>query len=698
MIKRFIKKIFPRRYRLLKSPIHRLASFDEGYYLRRYPDVKEAVLRGQYALGLEHFYTVGQFEGRRPNALWKIIFPQAGMTKSSEKGRFFPSTNLDLLIPSSLNPELSIVMDGSDVHQNIFLLLSSLLREKLDSFEIIIVNGQDKEGMKRVQGLKMISLEKGQSFFEKTVEIVKGTYILFLAGEIRLFAKSVSSALEVMKSSERMGAVGAKIMDARGVLLEAGGVISQQGLCESRGFGDLPFRSQYLYKKEVDFFSPSFFLTRKDFLMKYQEALARDWVGYCLRLQKDGWEIVYHPSSMVVYFGESFLQSQKKFQPPVRKIQNKKRILYLDDRIPHIFLGSGFPRTNVILKLMVQMGYFVTFYPKTDSYEKLPRIYQDIPLEAELVVDRELTHFEKFLSGRKGFYDILFVSRPHNMQTIQELRQKNPDLFRNLKIIYDAEAVFGLRKVREMELKGKHFSEEEVKKMISKEIEITKNCDAVISVSEKEASLFRNQGCRDVHVLGHAVEVLPTPPSFHERKNFLFVGPLNYCHSPNADAVLWFSQKIFPLVLKSLSEEVNFTRVGYNQCRIIERLKHSRIRQLPRIEDLKATYDAFKIFVVPTRFSAGIPLKVLEAAAHGIPVVATPLVAEQLGWKNGYELLVGQDEQRFAEQCVRLYQDEKLWNHIRQNALHRVQQDCSMENFSGRLKMVLEETLNSVRV
>jgi hypothetical protein len=37
-----------------------------------------------------------------------------------------------------------------------------------------------------------------------------------------------------------------------------------------------------------------------------------------------------------------------------------------------------------------------------------------------------------------------------------------------------------------------------------------------------------------------------------------------------------------------------------------------------------------RVFAAPTRYSPGIPLKVHDAAAHGLPVVRTPLMAEQL--------------------------------------------------------------------
>ena len=66
-------------------------------------------------------------------------------------------------------------------------------------------------------------------------------------------------------------------------------------------------------------------------------------------------------------------------------------------------------------------------------------------------------------------------------------------------------------------------------------------------------------------------------------------------------------------------------------------------------------YDACRIFIAPTRFAAGIPYKVHEAAANGLPSVVTPLLAGQLTWSHDSELLVAESAEQFAEQCLRLY-------------------------------------------
>jgi glycosyltransferase involved in cell wall biosynthesis len=107
------------------------------------------------------------------------------------------------------------------------------------------------------------------------------------------------------------------------------------------------------------------------------------------------------------------------------------------------------------------------------------------------------------------------------------------------------------------------------------------------------------------------------------------------------------------------------------------------------MQDLTKLYGDARVFVAPTRYAAGIPHKIHEAAARGLPVVATELVATQLGWKNKVELLIGTDAASFAKQCVELYRNKELWMQLRQAGLARVKAECSKETFDRKLEEIL---------
>jgi glycosyltransferase involved in cell wall biosynthesis len=93
--------------------------------------------------------------------------------------------------------------------------------------------------------------------------------------------------------------------------------------------------------------------------------------------------------------------------------------------------------------------------------------------------------------------------------------------------------------------------------------------------------------------------------------------------------------------------------------------------------------------IAPTRFAAGIPHKVTEAAAHGVPVVLTPLLAGQLGWSEGVEALVAEGPAAFAAAVRRVHDDSDLWIQLRRAALAAVRRDHSPERFQSAVAAVV---------
>ncbi len=102
-----------------------------------------------------------------------------------------------------------------------------------------------------------------------------------------------------------------------------------------------------------------------------------------------------------------------------------------------------------------------------------------------------------------------------------------------------------------------------------------------------------------------------------------------------------------------------FRKNTRNSCSLTS-IDWSNIHLRGRLESPDTLYRQCRVFIAPTRFAAGIPHKVQEAAAHGVPAVVTPLLARQLGWRHEQEVLVAENPQDFAAQCLRLYRDAEL--------------------------------------
>ena len=542
-----------------------------------------------------------------------------------------------------------------------------------------------------------------------------------------MLPNSISAALATLKSAADIGAVGGKIILPDGTLQEAGSIVWQDGSCIGYGRGSSPLDPPFMFRRDVDYCSAVFLLTKRDlflgeggFAKAYVPAYYEE-TDYCARLWEQGKRVVYEPDAVVTHYefasspsSEAAIQLQEKHQkvfvtrhhnwllgqlPPAEaniltarthSRNGVKRILLLDDRVPHMALGSGFPRSNRMVHELVRMDHRLTLYPLTFYHENWSSIYEDIPREVEVITGHGLPHLERFLSDRAGCFDTVLISRPHNLANLRTIILEKRHLFSPATIIYDAEAIFALRLIEERRVKGKRVSSDERKRFLDEEIAPAVYCDSVVAVSEQESQEFVRYGIKQVQTLSYALGPSPTPKAFAERRDILFVGAIHEPNSPNADSVLWFSQKILPRIQKRLGERIKFIIAGVIHPEVEKQLDPKSVRVKGPVKELTELYNQSRIFVAPTRFSAGLPLKALEAAANGLPMVATLLVGSQLCWRDQADLLLAADEESFAEACATLYSNPELWRRLRENALSRVVSDYSPEAFSTQLQKILE--------
>jgi glycosyltransferase involved in cell wall biosynthesis len=120
-------------------------------------------------------------------------------------------------------------------------------------------------------------------------------------------------------------------------------------------------------------------------------------------------------------------------------------------------------------------------------------------------------------------------------------------------------------------------------------------------------------------------------------------------------------------------------------------VNHPHIKIQGPVADLRPYYNQSRLFIAPTRFAAGTPYKLYETASFGLPSVATGLLAGQLEWQGGVELLTApvQDATKFAAQIAHLYRSEQDWNELRANALARISRENSSAQFAANVRVVL---------
>ena len=85
-----------------------------------------------------------------------------------------------------------------------------------------------------------------------------------------------------------------------------------------------------------------------------------------------------------------------------RSVSRGEKILFIDDRVPHAGLGSGYPLCKEIIMLLADCGFDITFYPLTRPTENWEDVYATLPTNVEVILDRGIDGLENFMLERIG--------------------------------------------------------------------------------------------------------------------------------------------------------------------------------------------------------------------------------------------------------------------------------------------------------
>ena len=648
-------------------------------------------------------------------------------TRAKADLKQFFASDQTLKFPTLDHPALTVVLVFYNQAQLSLLCLRSLLEFADVSFRLIIVdNNSSDETPKLLEHIENAHIIRNQENFgfvravNQAAEQVKTEYLLLLNNDAVIEEATLSTAINTLKSDSSIGAVGAKIKLLDGSLQEAGSIIWNDGACLGYGRGQDPMQPEFMFQRDVDYCSGAFLLFRCDEFHKlgaFDEAFAPAYYeesDFCIRLQKRGKRIIYNPRVNITHYefassggmeGASKLQLKHQqilcdkhpeylsnklandgTNSITARINNKHpNILVIDDCVPHPSLGSGYPRSAHILNSLCELNLNVSFYPLQFPVDDWGAVYSTLDSTIEVLLDRGRAGLIPLLEKRKNFYQYIMVSRLHNMEIFNNIVDQDPALLEGSKVFYDAEAIFAPRDIMKMELLGQAITEDEKQKLIAKELDQARNAEKIISVSKMEADLYKHASYTNTVVLGHALQAEPGNKGFDERSGVLFVGALRDEGSPNVDSLLWFVINVLPIIEQEIPD-IELYVVGDCSAPSLKTIECGNVQFLGRLDSITSTYNDRRLLIAPTRFAAGIPHKVHEAASRGIPSVTTGLLAKQLGWKHGKQLLVGDGAPKFAEQCVRLYRDEKLRRRVRSEALQSISHECSDEKFQATLR------------
>jgi glycosyltransferase involved in cell wall biosynthesis len=748
---------------------------DLAWYANR-DTVRADIEAGRAGDAFTHWVTIGHASGLvgRPPPRIQITTAHATtlyQRRADATWPLFGRHKLDFTHRGS--PEISVIMPVRDDFDATMTSLAALRAQYHGTIELILIGCEPASAIEDLEAhlmgatiLRFGAILNDTQAREAGLICATSTAVLLLAGGIDLALGSVDNALVRLNSDPSIGAVGARLIQPHCLLSEAGGIIWRDGHLQAYARDASPLAGEANFVRDVDYCSTAFLLARRDVLTSLPnqaDGLAgttHDAADLCTRIREAGFRVIYEPDVLAFLTtatsdqcpdgraafaaAHADVAARPAFSPEAiiharSPRHGRTRVLFVEDSIPLRRIGSGFVRSNDVVRALVSSGASVTVFPMKENLFPLSYVRAELPDTVEVMHDLTSADFANFLAERRDFYDLIWIARTHNLDLLHRTLAgpeeavvadrlvpvlKPPEFVSDKvveldtavrwhlsdfdaalsvvrgseaiafarpgsiqpRVVVDTEAVTSVRQAGQ----AAHLNQEfDLEATLRQEFAQLHPRMHVVAVTEAEAAIIRPHHRGPVTVLGHAVTPTPTPRRFEGRTGILFVGAIHGTDHPNYDGLAWFIDEILPIIEQDLHWETRLTVAGYIAPGLtLDRFsEHPRVTLRGAMADLAPLYDSHRVFVAPARFAAGIPYKVHEAAAFGLPVVATTLLARQLGWSDGEAIGAADasDPAGFAARVVALHRDATLWSRIRERALAHVATELDPGDFASRV-------------
>lgn len=222
--------------------------------------------------------------------------------------------------------------------------------------------------------------------------------------------------------------------------------------------------------------------------------------------------------------------------------------------------------------------------------------------------------------------------------------------------------------------------------------------DASVAVSPTDAKMLNRVGkARNVRVIRNGVDLSYfKPPSLPPMpRRLIFWGRLDF--EPNVDAVCWFADKVWPGIRK-LNADAKWRIVGRNPAeRVLALSDRPGIRVVGPVRDLRPYAHHSATAILPMRVGSGIKNKLLEAAAMGMAIVASPAAVKGLSFDNQHPpVMIARDATDWGQTICDLWRTPRRAEFLRTAARHWVENNHTWDGAgAAMIKLLADLGLNA---
>ncbi|QFS43151.1 glycosyltransferase [Nostoc sphaeroides] len=212
--------------------------------------------------------------------------------------------------------------------------------------------------------------------------------------------------------------------------------------------------------------------------------------------------------------------------------------------------------------------------------------------------------------------------------------------------------------------------------------------DYTIAIAPREQQLIREHTCQTRVEYVPMTFITENVDNTYTDAPLLAIGPNPF----NIQGYLYFTTKVLPLVLHQLPEFC--LKVVGSSCQHLIPVEGTEL--LGFIPDLKPLYTKGRFAVCPLIGGTGQQVKIVEAMAHGLPVITLRNVAESSPIEHGVNGFIADNAEEFAAYTIQLFSNPDLCRQMGQVARETIATNFSSQTLVEKLNFLLPENLKNI--